>query len=140
MADGNAALYTYLQTKSGVTNLISTRMYPDDLPQDNTLPCIVYRVISKVPEHDLSGASPLTRYRFQLDSYAATRIGADALAEAVRNAADGYRGTMGSEFAQTTHLDNERSDIDAAIDATDQSRYITIQDWIVSFTDTAPTL
>lgn len=140
MADGNTALYTYLQTKTGVTNLISTRMYPDELPQGHTLPCIVYRVISKNPEHDFGGTSPLTRYRFQLDSYATTRLGADALALAVWNAMDGYRGTMGTENAQTCHMDNERSDVDAAIDATDVARYITMQDWLIAFTDTAPTL
>jgi hypothetical protein len=142
VSNAGTAFRTYLLTKSGVTDLLGSTgaIYPDRLPQSHTLPAIVYYTISEVPEHHMTGASPLTMYRLQLDCYAATRVAADGLAEATRDAADGYRGTMGSEYVQTCHLDSSRSDADDPRDASDSYRYIKQQDWILALTETAPSL
>lgn len=140
MSDGGKAFRTYLLTKSGVTNLISTRIYPDALPQNPTIPCAVYYVISDNPDHHFTGASQLTVLRIQLDCYAVTRLAANALSEAMRNAADGYRGAMGSEVAHMCHLDSKRYETDDPRDASDSYRYVVSQDWILALTETVPTL
>ena len=140
MSDAGKAFRTYLQTKSGVTNLISTRMYPDNLPENHTLPCAVYYVISDVKEHHLGGAAALATVRIQVDCYAATRTGANALAEAIRDAADGYSGAAGDERFQTCHLETQRYDTDTPADGSDLYRYLVSQDWMISLTESAPSL
>jgi hypothetical protein len=140
MSDGGKAFRTYILTKTGVSSLISTRMYPDYLPQTPTLPAVVYHVISNVPEHHLGGAAALTTLRIQANLYATSRSGANTLAEAMRNAANGYTGAMGAEYAQTCRLDVTRYDTDEPADGSDLHRYVVSQDWILSITETAPTL
>jgi hypothetical protein len=77
-----ADLRTYLLTQTGVTNLVGSRIHPSRLPDNPTLPAVVYQRISTL--HNLaSGNVPLTRARIQLDvwadSYAEAVTGAEAL-------------------------------------------------------------
>lgn len=89
------ALYAHLVGTAGVAALVSTRIYPQTIPQDVALPAIAYQRISGVREYSQSGPSQLAHPRFQLTCQAATYAGAKALANAVRAALSGYKGTMG---------------------------------------------
>lgn len=103
-------LYTYLQTKTGLTSLVSTRVYPDTAPQTAALPFLVYARVSTTREHKFAATGTETRLaqaRVQIDCYAATYSAVSALAEQVRLALDGWRGTIGSGYANRIMLDNE---------------------------------
>ena len=89
------ALYAFLAATAGVTALVSTRIYPQVIPQDAVLPAIAYQRISGPRVHSQSGASGLAYPRFQFTCQAATYSAARQVANAVRAALDGYRGTMG---------------------------------------------
>ena len=135
MTDIGAETRTYLQTKSAVTDLVSTRMYPDALPENVTLPAAVLNVISTSSHEDLnSGASTAASSRVQIDSYAATRSGSVALAEAIRKAA--FQGVNEVSFGSTyvgavNCLEAARYAIDNPDDGSSLDRYITSQDYMI---------
>lgn len=73
--------------EESVSELLGTRLYPNKLPQNPTLPAVVYSVVSEVPLHTLdAGGYELARSRVQFDVYArkyADARGAWAVIEAV---------------------------------------------------------
>jgi hypothetical protein len=129
---GNAISKKLLAT-TAITDVCSTRITPDALPKNQTLPAITYNVISNQPEHHLGGAAALSQARVQLDIYASTRDAANELGELVRLAIDGQRGTWGSHYIRTCHLDNDLADYEHPIDGSDAKRYIRTQDYLVNF-------
>lgn len=100
-----ADLRTYLLSKSSITNLVGTRVYPDYIPQKNsTYPAIVYQIISDTPEHTLAGAALHTGTRVQLDVYAATALVRAQVVEALRNVLQGFPPTSTLTFGTTDTL------------------------------------
>lgn len=67
-----SAIRALLLADATVASLVSTRIYPNVLPQSVTLPAIVYSVISDVPELSFDGAieDTLASVRMQIDCYA----------------------------------------------------------------------
>jgi hypothetical protein len=76
------ALKTYLQSVAGVSSLVSTRIYPETLPQEPTLPALKYDIISIERQHLIDFATMYIQYT----SVATTHLGARALSDAVRKA------------------------------------------------------
>jgi len=79
---------------AGIAALVGTRVYPDRLPEGVTYPAIRY--IAPVSEvgatyRTQDGAGGRKESRVQFDSYATTGDGADALADQIRIAWDGYQ-------------------------------------------------
>lgn len=91
-------LFAYLSTNAGLVALISTRVYPNKLPETVTLPALTYQRIDspRVHTHDTSGATGTAYPRFQFDAWATTYASAKAITDALRAALNGYRGTMGT--------------------------------------------
>ena len=90
-------LYAFLAADSGLSALVGTRIYPLLLPQEPTLPAVVYQRISTNPlGHSNDGPDHLVRVRMQFRCHAATLLAAKGVADAVRAALDGYSGTMGT--------------------------------------------
>lgn len=108
MATIEEALRAILTANAGVTAIVSTRVYPVVIPQAATLPAVAYQRISATREHNLGGPGGLTRVRFQLTMAAATYAAMKALANAVRVALDGYRGTVSGVFVQAALSEGER--------------------------------
>lgn len=93
MANAGKAIYGILNAASGVTNITSTRIYPDTVPQNASFPYVVYQVIGTQPTDTKDGASRLDVVRFQVDCYSTDYDTTDTLAAAVRTALDRYAGT-----------------------------------------------
>lgn len=86
------ALVAALKDDTGVAALVGTRIYPVRLPigtsfneSSTDLPALVYQLITERVE-----AGALRFPRFQLTAFAMTYESAHAVAEAVRDALDGY--------------------------------------------------
>jgi len=94
MSDISEALYTTLSTTSGVTALVSTRIYPNLMPQTPTLPAVVYQMISNVRGERHRGQTGDARPRFQITCWAATYLAAAALSIQVRLAVMAMTGTV----------------------------------------------
>jgi len=87
-------LVELLLADATVTSIIADRLYPVLLPDESPLPAVTYQVISTTPLYALDGRINLTRYRIQIDVWAAWPNYAQAktLAEAIRVVLDGYSG------------------------------------------------
>jgi hypothetical protein len=89
----------YLATITGLSALISTRIYPMEIPVGATLPCVVFTRVSTPMEstHDSSGdTGDLVHPRMQFDIWAATQGEASAIARLIRRAFHGKKGTIGT--------------------------------------------
>ena len=92
----NDALHSYLKGYAGLTVLISTRVYPDTLPQAPAYPAITFQQISEeevesftTPNSNMIGAT------YQFSCWASTRASAQAVAKQLRLAFKNYSGVMG---------------------------------------------
>lgn len=106
-------LLYFLQNNAGVSGLVSTRIYPNKLPQTVTMPAITYQRISspRIHTHDSSGATGTANPRFQFDAWGATYDSCKDVTDAIRAALNGYRGTMGAVNPVTVQgalIDDER--------------------------------
>ena len=83
------ALYATLSAASGVTALVSTRIYPNLVPEDTANPCIEYSLISGTKLHTLAGSNDMRRAVIQISCHADTYASAKAVADAVIAALQG---------------------------------------------------
>ena len=92
------AVYSILSNASGVTSLVSTKIYPTIAAQEAVAPFIVFNsAISVDPTDTKTRPSSLDRFRIQVDCYGRTRKQAVNVHLAVRTALDGY--TIGATVA-----------------------------------------
>lgn len=93
MANIGKAVYGLLSAATGVTNVTSTRIYPDTVPQNAAFPYVVFQVIGTQPTDSKDGVSKLDVVRIQVDCYSTDYDTTDTLSTAVRAALDRYAGT-----------------------------------------------
>lgn len=81
-----SSLYSHLSGYSGLTALVSARIYPNQAPQNCPLPYVVYHRISAVREQTITRAigSTLVRMQFSAFSRRHTTNGTDYGANEVR--------------------------------------------------------
>lgn len=111
--DFEEALYAALVADGRVGALVSTRVYPQVIPQDVDLPAIAYQKISgpRWTSHD--GALGLVATRMQLTCTAESYADAKAVFHAVRELLSGFRGMLGASatapgvWVVRSALDNE---------------------------------
>ena len=89
------ALKSRLTSYAGLAALIGSRAFPMALPENPTLPAVVYQRISGTREQALGGSTGLARPRFQVIVWATTYAQARAAATQVRLALDGWDGVLG---------------------------------------------
>jgi len=99
----------HLAANAGVA-AITTRISLSRSNESDALPRITVHQIGGDHKHHTLAATGRAFGRFQIDCHADTPIGADTLAEAVRQSLDGFRGTMNAgTFVCKCHLDDERT-------------------------------
>jgi hypothetical protein len=103
-------LYAHLTSDSDVTDLVSLRIYPLQVPQDVDLPAMAYQRISGPRDQSQAGPSGLVWARIQLTFLGSTYLEAKTVAGAVRGSIDGFKGTMGDVVVNACHLENEIDD------------------------------
>lgn len=92
-------LLVYLKSKTDITSLVSTRIYPFNLPQEVALPALAYSRNNTPREltHDTSGATgTLARVSLQFDVYSETYSKVKQVTDALRKVLNGYSGSMGT--------------------------------------------
>lgn len=108
------ALVTRLAAVSAVTTLVGSRVYPLRAPEGVAQPFLVYQRVAAPPRETAFGTDPgIARPRFQLVAWATSYATAKAVATAVRQALQRYRGTVGGveildifvEFDEDLHDD-----------------------------------
>jgi hypothetical protein len=127
MAEIDECLYTYLSTYAGLVALVSTRIYPDELPQGCTLPAVVYLLVSDVKDHYLTGQCELERPIYQFTVIAATGAAARAVANQLKAALCDYTGTLSGVTVQKIELQNEMAGLDTTHDGTTRVNTIDLE-------------
>lgn len=128
-------LRTYLLADTAVAALIGTRLYPDALEQGCELPAAVYQVISRTHVQHLQGITTAGTVRVQIDCYAATRLAADAVAEAIVAALRLLAATPAAigagTFVGDLEIQGPRSEATGPDDGSDEWEYVASLDVIL---------
>jgi len=97
-------LYTTLSAASGVTALVSTRLYVGFAPENATLPYIVYSLVGTDRLATLPSVGDPARKRMQIECVGATYASAEAVAAAVVSALtqNGYQQSAYSLYDDIT--------------------------------------
>ena len=82
-------LYTLLSGNAGITALVSTRIYPDVLPEECAYPAIAFSRARTEPLVGVSGQVFGADVDVSVGCWAETRTAADAVADAVETACAG---------------------------------------------------
>jgi len=142
MADVASALRTFIlnNTGSSITNLVATRIYPDDLPQGAQLPAIVYNKISTTHEHVTAGGWGLAGMavcRVELECFSATRAQANNLADLLKtNIIGSLRGVYGGiNFFDATMGAGQRTIVETPTNGSDERRYVSVIEFLISYYD-----
>lgn len=142
MADVASAVRTFILNNTGasITDLVATRIYPDDLPQGAQLPAIVYNKISTNHEHVTAGGWGLAGFatcRLEMECFSATRSQANNLAELLKRAIIGsLRGVYGGiNFFDASVGAGQRTFVEQPTDGSDERRYVTAIEFLISFYD-----
>ncbi len=128
------ALKLKLLATSGVTTLVSTRIYyVDEVSQDVKPPYIVFQKISKAPSVTLSGTSDLVVARFQFSVFDITHKSCLDIIAAIKAAIHCQTGTFGTGGVdiQGCFYENET---DLEYDPDSRLRGITV-DYIVYYSE-----
>ena len=93
MIDAN--LYTFLNAQTVVTDIVSSRIYPEILESDPTYPAITYRIESHDFDRTFEGNGGFVRSDYMLDAWSQTHSGAITLSNAIRTALMNHSGSFG---------------------------------------------
>lgn len=120
---------TKLKATSAVTTkTTAARVYPIDLPQGASQPCLVVNLISGYDEHMLTGAGKYYRSRVSVECMATTPESVMALGDAVMAALeDNVNATIGTYVGVTTQF----ADLDRTDYADDRTTYRRVLDFFV---------
>lgn len=141
MADLGSELRTYLLANAGVSALVDTRIEPDVLPQGysvGTGGAITYTIINTLHDHNINGLTGIVRSRVEFTAYAATRLAANAIAEAVRaSGLVGYVGLLGDIRIESVMIDSGVQTLEESpTDGSQEHRYLTVFDYLVAYQET----
>jgi hypothetical protein len=96
MAELADAIFHRLDNFSGLSSLVTSRIYRGMAPANPTKPFVVYQHISGSRFQSIGGPVGMAQPRIQIDCYDDTLDGAHAVATQIRFALDGYEGTNAS--------------------------------------------
>jgi hypothetical protein len=141
MADLGSAVRGYLAANAGVAALVSTRIYPDVLPQGYTIKtggALTYTLIDTVHDHLINGLAGIARSRIEFAAFASTRAGANLIAEAVRaSSLQGFTGAMGGVLIESVMVSGGVQTLDERpTDGSQEHRYVTIFDYMFAYQET----
>jgi hypothetical protein len=132
-------LRNYLVSKTGITNLIASRIYPVRRPQAVTGDSICFWRTSGDHDHNLTGSSGTAIPSFAIDVLSDDYTRADAIAEAVRQVMQGFAGTMGTTVVKSVILVDEQDGYDDPADGSDKLTYRIALLYRIRYTESKPT-
>jgi len=107
MANIEKAVRSRLAAYSGLTDLVSTRIYPLQAPQNPTFPLVTFQVISTVRVHAMGSDTGDVASVVQVQAWDDTNSGARDVIEQVRGALQDYSGMSGGVTIQRAFIENE---------------------------------
>ena len=125
MTEGKA-IYNLLRTDDDITNLVSSRIYPQIASQGADFPFIVYLLVDVDPSDTKSGVSTLDQSRYDIVVASKTYSEVSTITELVRNRLDRYSGTVESVVIDSIQFQSVDADNDPATET-----YVTSSEYII---------
>jgi len=126
-----------------VQGLVDSRLTMNVAPQGQEFPYVVMTVIDDVPFHHMTAASGVAIARMQVDCYAEVHSGAHDVADAIREATDGFRGTVtansGTMVIKSLHLEELSDNYVPAIRGDEEGTYRVSMDFMIGHAQSVPT-
>jgi hypothetical protein len=138
MAQIEDAVYSILTGDGDVSGLVSTRIYPHVARQDAVLPCITFSRISGEHGQHMGGGTGSANVRLMIISWAQKSSSALALAEHVRDALQGYRGTAGGVDVSAVISDGDSTDAEQVVTGREQFVYNVSHEYTFWFAEAIP--
>jgi hypothetical protein len=111
MTDLSEDFRPYLLSKTTIADLVGARVFQNKVPQTATMPFVCYFRRQTLVERATNETNPkATMVSFDVECVDDSQSGANALAEAVRTAIDGQRGTFGSTTVQGVFVEDHDDD------------------------------
>lgn len=110
------AWWTWLKSRPGVAAALGDRVFPHVLPDRATLPAATYTRTSTDRERNLSGTSGLCRAVIEFMVAGTTLEQAEAAADAVRQAVDGFQGDLGGVWVWEIAVEGQGAGYDESLD------------------------
>lgn len=101
------AIYSLLTGDGTLTGLVSTRIFPVLIPQKTTMPAIAYEQTSGARVHATDGPAGQVNSRWQFNCWGSSYASVRAVANALREAIDGYSGTTAGVIFQAIQSQDE---------------------------------
>jgi hypothetical protein len=130
-----------LAASAAITALVSTRIRPMVLNENESIPAIRYEMISSESFTYLGGSGKECRTRIQIDCYGSTTIQAAQVAAAVKNNLDGLGATaLGDLWIYDCVMDNRYDMVDRPEPGSKHFRKRRVMDFVITHTEPSPSL
>jgi hypothetical protein len=110
------AWWRWVKTRPAIAELLGERLYPNVLPDRVDLPAATYQRVGTDRERNLAGTSGLCRAVIELAIAAKTPEAGEQVADAVRQAIDGFQGDLGGVYAWEVSVEGQETGYDASLD------------------------
>ncbi len=117
------AVRAWLVGLSALSAILGQRVYFAQPSQLSAYPCCVIKVPARSYGHNLGGADGSSRATVEITAMAMTEASCVAMAESIRNSADGFRGMQSGVAILSFLLDDEADDTTPPPDGSDQWIY-----------------
>ena len=128
-------IFDILRINGTVSGLVSSRIYPNVIPQNTALPAIVYYQISGARQHTLASTDNMVPSRWQFTCVASTYAELRGLSDAVRGALDNYVGVVGTVTIQCAHFVDEIDQNDVMPGTDKLRRYSKAIDFYINYNE-----
>ena len=129
MASTGENLRTFILTSTGISALVSTRVYENTVPMSKDLPFIWYqrRTVQNLDILGEAEAVPYLEY-YDVECVDDSVDGAIDLADLTRTKLEGHSGTMGTTVYQWVSVRDQRDDYISRMQAADEQLSISALD------------
>jgi hypothetical protein len=117
------AIVSVLKNDANVAGEVVARIFPNEVPQGQSMPAISYEQASGDREHTMAGPIGMVNASYVLSCWSETYSGARTLADYVRIALDGYDSTVGSQELYVIFLESESDNLQRIPDLKVARRY-----------------
>tara|TARA_R100000458_G_scaffold45780_1_gene44108 strand:+ start:4918 stop:5310 length:393 start_codon:yes stop_codon:yes gene_type:complete len=125
------AIYNILSNVTAVTDIVSTKIYPEIAPQNESQPYIVYSVVSNSPTDTKEENGNVDEASIEVYCFNTKYSTAIDLGVAVRAALERKNGTFGGVKIQSINYINEQMDVNP-----ERSIWVAIQDYTIRINNT----
>lgn len=126
------AIYAILMGDSALQGLVDGRVTPGGDPQKGDTSVVFYQ-ISSIPGHSFDGPDTYINETLQVNSYGMRDYTAESVANAVRNALNGFSGTVNGVSIQYAALQDQGDIDDFEPGNRKVSRHGVRQDYLISY-------